>query len=233
MDWDEPVLLVFGFTAAAATMDMNHIVVEIYIPPGKLSQFPNSHAGEGKGGGRPLHQRGRILLADELPLHDLAVTAKNLSVERGEQVLFDEIRYFFYITNDRISSAAQIVRRANQRCNQENLIEQLKNGVRALRMPVDNLVSNWAYMVMASLAWTLKAWFALWLPETGRWSRKHQAEKQTVLRMEFKKFRHAFIALSCQIVRSGRRILYRLLSWNQWLRVFFRGVAPLRLPLRC
>jgi hypothetical protein len=49
--------------------------------------------------------------------------------------------------------------RANDRCNQENLIEQLKNGVHALRMPVSTLVSNWAYMVMASLAWTLKAWF--------------------------------------------------------------------------
>jgi len=163
----------------------------------------------------------------------VVVLRKNLSVERGEQVLFDDIRYFFYITNNRTSSAAEIVRRANQRCNQENLIEQLKNGVRALRMPVDNLVSNWAYMVMAALAWSLKAWFALWLPETGRWSRKHQAEKETVLRMEFKKFCHAFIELPCQIVRSGRRILYRLLSWNQWLRVFFRGVTALRFPLRC
>jgi len=57
---------------------------------------------------------------------------------------------------------------ANDRCNQENLIEQLKNGVRAMQMPVDNLLSNWAYMVMASLAWTLMAWFALSLPETGR-----------------------------------------------------------------
>lgn len=83
----------------------------------------------------------------------LVVLRKNLSVERGEQVLFDEIRYFFYITNDRISSAAQIVGQANQRCNQENLIEQLKNGVPALRMLLGNLLSNWAYMVMASLAW--------------------------------------------------------------------------------
>ncbi|PIU57119.1 MAG: IS1380 family transposase, partial [Chloroflexi bacterium CG07_land_8_20_14_0_80_51_10] len=84
----------------------------------------------------------------------MIVLRKNLSVEKGEKVLFDDIRYFFYVTNDRVSSAAKIVHLANQRCNQENLIEQLKNGVRALRMPVDNLVSNWAYMVMASLAWT-------------------------------------------------------------------------------
>jgi len=157
----------------------------------------------------------------------VVVLRKNLSVERGEQVLFDEIRYFFYITNDRTSSAPEIVSLANERCNQENLIEQLKNGVQALRMPVDNLVSNWAYMVMASPAWTLKAWFALSLPATGRWSRKHQAEREMVLKMEFKKFRHAFIALPCQIVRTGRRIVYRLLSWNRWLPVFFRGVRVL------
>ena len=157
----------------------------------------------------------------------VVVLRKNLSVERGEQVLFDEIRYFFYITNDRTCSAAEIVYLANERCNQENLIEQLKNGVQAMRMPVDNLVSNWAYMVMASLAWTLKAWFALSLPATGRWLRKHQAEKETVLKMEFKKFRHAFVALPCQIVRTGRRIICRLLSWNRWLPVFFRGVRAL------
>jgi len=158
----------------------------------------------------------------------IVVLRKNLSVERGQNVLFDDIRYFFYITNDRVSSAAKMVRLANQRCNQENLIEQLKNGVKALRMPVDNLVSNWAYMVMASLAWTLKAWFALSLSEQGRWQPKHKAQKEAVLTMEFKKFRNAFIQVPCQIVRTGRQIVYRLLSWNKWLGVFFRGFWALR-----
>ena len=158
----------------------------------------------------------------------VVVLRKNVSVEEGQQRLFDEIRYFFYITNDRTHSAVEIVHMANDRCNQENLIEQLKNGVQAMRMPVDNLVSNWAYMVMASLAWTLKAWFALWLPARGRWADKHAAEKQSVLTLEFKRFRQAFIALPCQIVRTGRRIVYRLLSWNRWLPVFFRGVQALR-----
>ena len=92
---------------------------------------------------------------------------------------------------------------ANDRCNQENLIEQLKNGVHALRMPLNTLVSNWAYMVMASLAWTLKAWFALVLPEDGRWAEQHAAEKRTVLKMEFRIFQQAFIAMPCQILRAG------------------------------
>jgi len=163
----------------------------------------------------------------------MVVLRKNISREKGERVLFDEIRYFFYITNDRETPADQLVFEANGRCHQENLIEQLKNEVRALRMPVDSLVSNWAYMVMASLAWTLKAWFALLLPEQGRWKQKYRQQKQDVQRMEFKRFVNAFIRLPCQIVRTGRRIVYRLLSWNPWMEVLLRGVDALQHPLRC
>jgi len=163
----------------------------------------------------------------------LVVVRKNLSVEKGEQVLFDDVRYFFYITNDHAATTEEIVFLANDRCNQEKLIEQLKNGAKALDAPVDNLVSNWAYMVMASLAWTLKAWFALMLPETGRWKDKHKTEKQSVLKMEFKGFCNAFLRVPCQIVRQAGRIVYRLLAWNPWQHVFFRGVDALRCPMRC
>lgn len=142
----------------------------------------------------------------------MVVLRKNLSVEKGDLVLFDDIRYFFYITNDWQASAEEIVFDANARCNQENLIDQLKNGVPALNAPVDNLQSNWAYMVCASLAWTLKAWFGLLLPEGGRWGEKYKAEKQMVLRMEFKKFLNAFMQVPAQIIRQGRKIIYRLLS---------------------
>ena len=163
----------------------------------------------------------------------VVVVRKNLSVEKGEQVLFDDIRYLFYITNDRTSPADEIVFLANDRCNQEKLIEQLKNGAKALDVPVDNLVSNWAYMVMASLAWTLKAWYALSLPEKGRWKIKHKAEKESVLKMEFKRFLNAFMRVPCQIVRQAGRVVYRLLAWNPWLHVFLRGVDALQQPLQC
>jgi hypothetical protein len=162
----------------------------------------------------------------------VVVVRKNISVERGEWVLFDEIRYFFYLTNDAATPAAELVFLANDRCNQENLIAQLKSGVHAMRMPVGTLVSNWAYVVMASLAWTLKAWFALLLPESGRWGARYREEKRAVLRMEFRTFQQSFIAMPCQIVRAGRRIVYRLLAWNPWQRVFLRGVQALR-PMRC
>jgi hypothetical protein len=158
---------------------------------------------------------------------------KNLAVEKGQTRLFDDCRYFFYITNDGKATPAEIVREANGRCNQENLIEQLKNGARAMEMPVGDLVSNWAYMVMASLAWTLKAWLALGLPEAGRWKEKRRAEKQTVLRMEFKKFMNVLVRVPCQIVRTGRRIVYRLLAWNPWLGVLLRSAEAPRRPMRC
>ena len=133
---------------------------------------------------------------------------KNLSVEQGEWVLFDDVRYFFYITNDRDTPANDLVLLANDRCAQEQLIDQLKNGVHAMRMPVGSLVSNWAYMVMASLAWTLKAWFALLLPDRGRWGKQYAEEKQRVLRMKFRAFQQAFITMPCQIIRAGGRIVY-------------------------
>ena len=159
-------------------------------------------AGERQGADRgPRHSRTSGCLGDGSEFdyqptackqaYRVVVLCKNLTVARGERLLFDDIRYFFYITNDRTSLAEEIVFQANDRCNQENLIAQLKSGVSAMRMPVDNLVSNWAYMVMASLAWTLKAWLALVLPVAGRWKDKHEAQKRTVLRMEFKTFLNA------------------------------------------
>jgi hypothetical protein len=139
----------------------------------------------------------------------VVVVRKNLSTERGETVLFEEFRYFFYITTRTDLTAAQLVAFINGRGDQENVIAQLKGGVHALAMPVHDLLSNWAYMVMAALAWSLKAWFALLMPEP--------AQGATVLRMEFRRFVQGFIQVPCQIVRGGGRIVYRVLGYNRWL----------------
>jgi hypothetical protein len=157
----------------------------------------------------------------------VVVLRKKLVVEKGQLWLFEPDRYFFYITNDRTTPASEIVFLANDRCDQENLIAQLKSGVKALAMPVDNLVSNGAYMVMASLAWSLKAWAALLLPEHPRWAERHRAEKRSLLRMEFSTFCVALIQVPCQIVRTAGRIVYRLLSWNPWQGAFLRLVERL------
>lgn len=152
---------------------------------------------------------------------------KNISVERGEDVLFDEIRYFFYVSNDPNLSPEQIVMEARQRCNQENLIEQLKNGVRALHAPVNTLNANWAYMVMAALAWSIKVWVGLSLPISPRWEDRHVADRERIIRMDFSTFLIAFVMIPAQIVRTGRRIIYRLLSWNPWQQVFLRFAEAL------
>ena len=146
----------------------------------------------------------------------IVVLRKNLSIEKGEQRLFDQVRYFFYITNDPRLSMEDVVYQANERCDQENLIEQLKNGVNAMRVPVYDLVSNWAYMVIASLAWTLKSWFALTLPRAE--------DREDVLRMEFKRFLSAIICIPCQVIRGGHRILLRLLGYTSRVRLLFASL---------
>ena len=160
----------------------------------------------------------------------MVVLKKTISVECGQLVLYPEVRYFFYITNRRDISITEVVRLANDRCNQENLHAQLKGGVRALRAPLDTLLSNWAYMVMTALAWSMKAWFALLLPVDGqgRGRREQEHEKRALLRMEFRTFLNAIIRIPAQIIRTGRRTVVRLMGWNRWLPTFFRGIDALR-----
>jgi hypothetical protein len=158
----------------------------------------------------------------------LVVLRKRLGIDKGGVRLREEYRYFFYLTNDRTSPAEEVVFRANDRCDQENLIAQLKGGVRALTAAVGDLVSNWAYMVMASLSWSLKAWAALLVPVSPRHAEAHRAEARTWLRMEFATFRAAVIEMPCQVVRSGGRLIYRLLSWTPWQGAFLRLVERLQ-----
>jgi Transposase DDE domain group 1 len=162
----------------------------------------------------------------------LIIVRKNISREKGEQRLFDEIRHFFYITDDWLSTPEQIVcgakYGANHRCDQENTLAQLHSGCHALHAPVDNLESNWAYMVMTALAWNLKAWAALMLPETpGRWHDQHRADKLWLLGAEFKTFINAMIAIPCQLVRQARGLIFRVLAYNPHQAVFFRLVDML------
>jgi len=150
----------------------------------------------------------------------LVVVRKNLSVERGDTMLFPELRYFFYITPNRDRSQAETVFEANDRCDQENLFGQFHGGLSVMRMPLNTLNSNWAYMVIAALAWTLKAWYGLLVPD--------KKERKKVVRMEFKTFLHGFILIPCQIVKHGRRLLYRIANYNHWLRTFFDTFAAIR-----
>ena len=157
----------------------------------------------------------------------IIVLRKLIVEERGQLNLGTIYRYFFYVTNDWEITQQQVIAESNDRCNQENLIEQLKNGARALHAPLNTLEANWAYMVIASLAWTLKAWFALLLPIVPRWRTQHECDRQLVLHMEFRSFLQQLILIPAQIIRSGRRLIYRLLAWRPQLPILFRVLDAL------
>ena len=165
----------------------------------------------------------------------LVAVRKNLVVNdpRQGRLFDDDYRYFFYLTNDWESTAAEIVFEANDRCRQENVLAQLFSA-RALYAPVDNLLSNGAYMLMTALAWNLKAWLALRLPvKSGRWQEQHQVEKDRLLKLEFSTFVNHWLRIPCQVLRTGRRLVLRLLAWNNWQHVFFSLAEQLSPPLRC
>lgn len=140
----------------------------------------------------------------------MVILKKTIKVTKGELQLFDEIRYFFYITNETKMSAKDLIKFYRGRADHENDIEQLKNGVRAIQSPSDSLISNWAYMVIASLAWDLKAWYGLLMPY------RHLGRQ--IIRMEFKRFINTFIRIPCLIINAGRRIYYRLVGFNDQLK---------------
>ena len=179
----------------------------------------------------------------------LVIVRKNLKVsEPRQQRLFDDYRYFLYLTDDSDSTPEEVVFKANDRCQQENVLAQL-GACRALHAPVDNLLSNNAYMLITSLAWNLKAWLALMLPGTcdpppaepktaepktgSPKTAKRPEPKRQLLMMEFRTFVNALVRLPAQIVRTGRRLVVRLLGWNEWQPVLLRLAARLRRPLRC
>jgi hypothetical protein len=131
---------------------------------------------------------------------------KNITKMKGQDVLFDDIRYFFYITTRTDLTAAEIVHCANERCDQENVIEQLKNGVNALRVPLYDLLSNWAYMVTAALAWNIKSWFAMMM--------HRKEDRRLYIRMEFRRFLNSIILIPCRVVRRARSIVIRIIGYQ-------------------
>lgn len=229
--WDERVSFVFGFDAKPNVVKLAE---ELDEKAWKRLDRPARYEVKTEERTRPENIKEQIirereyknirLLSEDVAEFDyqpifckktyrMVVVRKNLSIERGEQRLFDDIRYFFYITNDREMTMQEVVLFANDRCNQENVIAQLKSGVNALRMPSDGLISNWAYMVIAALAWNLKAWYGL--------VTQAQAARRDILRMEFKRFLVSFVQIPCQIVNTGRRLVFRIMTYSKHLETFF------------
>ena len=142
----------------------------------------------------------------------MIICRKTIRITKGELMLFPYSRYFFFITNVdcKEMSAPEIIFQSNKRCNQENIIEQMKNGVGAMNLPSHTMDSNGAYMLIASLAWNLKAWLSL----------VDSAEPLAaeIGRMEFRRFVDALIRIPCQVVRTGRKLILRILAYARWAR---------------
>jgi hypothetical protein len=138
----------------------------------------------------------------------VVVVRKNISRARGEAALIDEVRYFFYFTTYPADThpPAQIVELANDRCDQENIVGQLKSGINALHAPVDDLHSNWAYMLIAALAWNIKSWHAMMM--------HRKDDRAGFIRMEFKRFLDTVIRIPAMVIVRARAIVVRLVAYT-------------------
>jgi hypothetical protein len=124
----------------------------------------------------------------------------------GQVHMFDEHRYWSVVTDLPLEmTTAEVIDATYQRCDQENIIEQLGSGVAAWRMPVAEYLGNCAWLEIARLAWNIGKWIAvLALPaEVTRW--------------EWKRFRKAFVFVIAAVVKKGRQILTRIFtSHRHW-----------------
>ena len=147
----------------------------------------------------------------------LLVLRKTILVEKGQKRLLPQRRYHFYVTNIPAAQlgTAAVVRENNRRCNQENVIEQLKNGVEALRMTSDTLAANWDYLVIAA-----QAWMGMVLPA--------RLQGRQLMKMKYRRFLREIIEMPCQILNTGRRRVYRLLDVNAWSRLLLEGSVWLK-----
>jgi hypothetical protein len=125
----------------------------------------------------------------------VVVKRQLVQTTEGQKRLYEDYVYRFIITSiPRCEmNATEVLCFAYGRCDQENIIEQAKNGIAALRMPTGELLANAAFLMAGQLAWCLRAWLSLLaLPrETRRW--------------EWMWFRQAFVYVAARITRTGRR----------------------------
>lgn len=132
------------------------------------------------------------------------VKRQRVQEKQGQRALIERYVYRFIITSFEDLPAADVLRLAYGRCNQENTIEQLKHGLAALKMPTGELLANAAFMVAALIAWNLRAWLSLLaLPAES-------------LHWEWKRFRHAFLYVASKVVRTARTAVVQLAASHRF-----------------
>ena len=166
----------------------------------------------------------------------MVVVRKEIDVSKGQQLLFNKERYFFYITNEAADEvpSRDVIRGGNDRCDQENTISQLKASG-ALAAPLDTLESNWAYMAFASLAWTLKLWSGMLVRVNGNpgQRRVRRATRIRIIRMEFATFLNSLMLIPAQVIKSARQRTFRLLTYRPSVDLLMTLHDHVGVPLRC
>jgi hypothetical protein len=123
----------------------------------------------------------------------MVVIRKQVEVA-GKTGLFDLYTYRFIITDLLAANLSKLVRYAYGRSDQENLIEQGKNGVSAFRMPTGQLLANEAWMTMAMLAQNFKSYLCL------------LALGEEKLGWEWKRFRFSFLYFVARVTKGARQL---------------------------
>ncbi len=166
----------------------------------------------------------------------MVVVRKEIDVTSGQQLLFDKEKYFFYITNEDESEVPgrEVIRGGNRRCNQENTISQGK-ACGALSAPLESLESNGAYMLFASMAWTLKLWSGMLIRVKGNpdQRRVRREARNRIVRMEFWTYLNSLMLIPAQVIRKSRQRVFRLLTYRPSVDLLMTMHDHIGLPLRC
>ena len=139
------------------------------------------------------------------------VRRQTVATSQGQQTLFARLHYRFIITSIESGSPMEVIRVAYGRCAQENTIEQLKNGIAAMKMPTGELRANAAFLMAGQLAWNLRAWLSLLaLPKES-------------LHWEWKRFRHAFIYVAAQVGARARSVRATIAGSHRFAGAFLQA----------
>jgi hypothetical protein len=145
------------------------------------------------------------------------VRRQRIEQSEGQERLFEFYRYRYVVTNLPASwSAEEVIDATYQRCDQENVIEQMGSGVALWRMPVAEFDGNSAWLEIGRLAWNLGKWIAqLALP----------AE---VVRWEWKRYRKAFVYLAAEVTLRSRQRWLRFSPAHRFLATLVAACAQLQ-----
>jgi hypothetical protein len=132
-------------------------------------------------------------------------------------LLFELWRYRFALTNLEAMSASEVLDLTYQRCDQENVIEQLQSGVAAMRMPTGDLLANGAFLRCARLAHNLKSWIC------------QLALREETVRWKWKRFRQAFVYVAATVIRHARQTWVRIARSHRFHREILLAQKRLQL----